>query len=559
MFRTQSSEMTKKATGKDVRSQSPPMHLPGSAHRAGGSAPATIVAQAAHATPIQARWVIDSERKVYFWEEDGTDRTDAPSTLTSAGYNEVGAPSPGTYTVDSGPRGRPLYYSLEQWTSMHSSSSSPASHDIYNPFGRFDTGAAEVAFIPSPKFSDAEAATLVRQLDEKIRTLQTIKTRGPGGSHGYPKSILSTSDTVLYLIGVSEFGALYGPPAKSAIAQRDPRVEESVALLRIVEAAPEFKIVENRVTQEDVRYWEGRDRERSQVAVMGSSAADVAENAGYDRNEGLGWEWLHLIAHSMGGVEYIGPQVASNLVVGTSECNTQMIVVEEWIKAVIVGGGHRARMWVGAKMIDPKRHIADRIVYDFVILDDEDRPIDAYHWEFNPLSRHQPIVEENQGLRYAARTLLIGKTGKDVSGKGRIFHEAEHELNWAGYRVGEADGSGNMCLLDTLSQLLQHHGHNVSVDGLVAFFANAGVVQLGQMIDVYNVNVTGAIAAEFNVQVQVHQAQYYGILDHPVVGDNGPVLHIYHAGAHFSPLWPGEAPELPPDTGEYASNAMDVD
>ncbi len=110
------------------------------------------------------------------------------------------------------------------------------------------------------------------------------------------------------------------------------------------------------------------------------------------------------------------------------------------------------------------------------------------------------------------------------------------------FRVGHADGNNNECLLHTIVQLLESAGANPlpSQAELHQFLVDAQIIENGQMIDIYNVNVTQAIAANYNVQFQVHQVTPFGtVIDHPVIGNNGPVLHIMHNMNHFTPLYPG--------------------
>lgn len=75
-----------------------------------------------------------------------------------------------------------------------------------------------------------------------------------------------------------------------------------------------------------------------QNTVMGGiSANEVAHVLGY---EGVGWNWCHLIAHSMGKSVAGGKpqtlQTPENLVVGTAQANAMMLLVETAIKKVVL-------------------------------------------------------------------------------------------------------------------------------------------------------------------------------------------------------------------------------
>jgi hypothetical protein len=222
-----------------------------------------------------------------------------------------------------------------------------------------------------------------------------------------------------------------------------------------------------------------------------------------------------------------------------------MIIVEEFIKDV-VRRGQRARLAVFSEMADRRRHISERITYDFLIMDKDGNYVQAYHWTFDPLTRVRPLVESNIGNRHVARELLSGVKGKKlgdaVDEEPNVYVDGdallENVLNERNWYAGNAAPDGNMCLLDTLSQLLDHL---VDSDTLLAFFLNAGIVQLGQMIDIYNPLVTQALAANFDRRFQVHRWDGAALTDGPVIGHDGAVLHILHAGMHFVPLWENEA------------------
>jgi hypothetical protein len=163
-----------------------------------------------------------------------------------------------------------------------------------------------------------------------------------------------------------------------------------------------------------------------------------------------------------------------------------------------------------------------------------------------------PILYGNQLFRDAVITLCANAVGispgdlaKAVSGSFKELRGVRSirnvmELIATRFTIGHADGSNNECLLHTLVQLLAYAG----VDGVPAqenlqqTLVEAGIIQDGQMIDVYNAHVTEALAALFHVRFQVHQVTPYGaVIDHPVIGNGGPVLHIMHYINHFTPLY----------------------
>ena len=358
---------------------------------------------------LQRRWVVMDKTR-YFWEEDGTDRRedDPPSWL--AAYNEVPAPTRGDYQVDDGtqgrmPRGKPTYYTVDQWVRMNPQGSGRGASDVFNPFGRMATAPVS-SFLPSAALQGQARAATLGALAEKDPTYKPVTAVDSAlNDRFYPVRVTVEGGQVLEFVEAGQFGAVYAsvvPP--TATAGYDPLRAKDPSLLRLNGPQPAVKMGWNwAITPLNLQAWSGKKREISQAQVMGGSAGDAAENAGFSRDEGQGWEWLHMIAHSMGGIEGSGPQVSENLVAGTSECNSQMIVTEEWIKDTVTRSGGQAKLWVGVEMLDPVRHIGRRIVYDFEIYNATGGAVAVFHVEFDPLSRRQPLAVFNRTERYAAR------------------------------------------------------------------------------------------------------------------------------------------------------------
>jgi hypothetical protein len=506
---------------------------------------------------VQGRWLVFDDKKEYFWEQDGTAKTKPHVGLANEGYKEIDQPDKDTYRVNSRSRRHQMARTLELWLANPDRKSQRSAVDIYNPFGRFDANAKMVAFIPASQLDHSVVDLITQQLREKCKNFLDIKKLSVESDRsGYPKKVLTTNNNMLTLASATQLGAIYsdraGGGGRAAITRAPLQSPVTIGV------SEDVKIAENWLDKKSVEYWAGQDRKIQQGQIMGTSAGEAAASAGFDPSEGLGWEWLHLIAHSMGGIETVGPQVAANLVVGTSECNTEMIIVEEFIKDLVTKQDRKAKLFVAAKMFDKERHIAGKIIYDFLIMDEKSRPIDVFHWSFDPLSRTQPIVEANRGIRYAARVVMYGRTGKQLPQKKETkdmemeieedisrMDEEEEESAWEKnlrnewhLNIGYADGTGNLCLLNTLSSLLSLANINVTAEGLAVFFAGAGVINLGEMIDVYNRDVTQAIAAQYGVMIQVHQVDDQTIIHHPPIGTGGMLLHILHQENHFSPLLP---------------------
>lgn len=195
-----------------------------------------------------------------------------------------------------------------------------------------------------------------------------------------------------------------------------------------------------------------------------------------------------------------------------------------------------------------------------VLKNSKDRHFDWEHKVYSYLLQHKISIEQTYPIlrqtnlwhfiiAEASQILCVdAERMYKVLGKMQVYpvrseEDIRAELEER-FEIGHADGTNNECLLNTVVQLLGLNGvwigHNAAnQDAIHQFLVEADIINDGDMIDVYNINVTQAIAAQYNVQFQIHQVTDNGaILDHPVIGAGGPVLHILHRGAHFTPLFP---------------------
>jgi hypothetical protein len=361
------------------------------------------------------RWLVDTDGWNCYWEPERDDPPpEKPAILKRLPQMRL----PGSYQIvsptDEGraPRkgGMPLY-TLESYLEKLSTQQGSAK-DVYNPFGRFTTGAS--AFLPN---SNCPAGVL-DELEEKEKSFcKVVDTSKEMATPLYPLFVQVETGETLYFCGENPFGATYSdtPPALSngqilppqAAYDASRRKDPATSGLNLAAAAEEIRMVANEVITEGmIGAHTGKKREKSQTQVMGASAGEAAEAAGYARNEGAGWEWLHLIAHSMGGIAVQGPQVPGNLVAGTSECNTQMIVVEEFLKDCVKKLGGMAKLIVFDELLDAEYHIGKAIVYDFEVYNADGEAIQVFHWFFDPLSRRNPMVMENRSLRATGREAM---------------------------------------------------------------------------------------------------------------------------------------------------------
>jgi len=117
--------------------------------------------------------------------------------------------------------------------------------------------------------------------------------------------------------------------------------------------------------------------------------------------------------------------------------------------------------------------------------------------------------------------------------------------------VGIASGQGLNCLLDTVLQLArgtrrQDHAtpqaQALAQDAqeLRRALAAVGLVERDGQIDVYGPGGVGVFLAQnLGLRIQVIEAnEHDGLIAHPVLGQEGPLVRILHTPGHFQPLWP---------------------
>lgn len=426
--------------------------------------PAKSPAINSNTAPIQGEWLYydgdDPWYKFIFWEHDvegdDPDYDAIPSiwggyrivsTHEMAGWYYRANSSERTLRDKNKGKKKSPAYTLDQYITLNGKGAiTRPSFDNYNPFGRFDSSAKTSSFVPSTSFPHDRYTEMIEEFRNKDKTFSEydygktmayLDLKIKEGTRkdelyrwGFPVCISTVDDKILSLVSRSEFGAVYSDVlpsndrARVVNPESDPSelgwndVPGGIEMVHVDEEEKGIKIVNNsNISKNQIESWEGKKRSRSQNQVMGTSALEVAINKGFDPDEGLGWEWLHLIAHSMGGIEVDGPQVEDNLVAGTTECNTQMIVVEEFIKDVVKKTGGKAKLTVMAKMLDTIRHIGEFIQYDFIIYDKLQNPLAVYTWRFDCLGRTQPLVFENRELRFSGRSIY----GSDEFKFGREY------------------------------------------------------------------------------------------------------------------------------------------
>ena len=417
---------------------------------------AWTVPHPAPSTPVlQARWLVDPSTRELFWEpEPGLpEGGDPPSSLMELKLNP-NLPQSGTYEVEGRNRRKRMLVTAATYQASLGSGSSRGPSDVYNPFGRFRAGLG--SFYPSSALNPGARDAVLKGLQDKdssYRPVLSVPKPVVLTRSGYPQTVVVEDDVVLHYEAENDYGAIYGEAGAqtNGMATLDEKRATDPSALGLTTPLDTFRVAVNeQLSADELRAWSGRERSVDQGVVMGASAGDAAQSAGFARNEGKGWEWLHLIAHSMGGMQVKGPQVAENLVAGTSECNSQMIVVEEFLKDYVTTNEGRAALVVQAEMFDARRHIGRTIVYDFEFYNSKNEPVAVYHYRFDALSRRQPMAMENRTQRYSGREALMGGGVAATKHQPRSMPTAHS--NTTAFSVDPVDA----LVHDTLSDLESH-------------------------------------------------------------------------------------------------------
>jgi hypothetical protein len=361
---------------------------------------------------IQRRWLVDQHSSRYFWEEDGTPKGAPPAELSTIyGFTEIPPMAPGTYSTASGrgarrPGVRPVSTADDFMRENPRSARPAAPHDRYNPWGRFaDVGFVSHVVNSHGAMTSDQRTALHTSLAQHPKFKDWTSAQGRRAD-GYPDTVTLSDGTVLSWVSTDEFGASYAqtPQPAASAASSGP---VAAPLVLTPGPAPSLKSARTMLTADIIRRWAGvTTRTPSQIGVMGQSAAAVAANAGYPA---VGWEWLHLIAHSMGGIAG-QPQQAPNLVVGTEAANAQMIIVEEALKDYVLTTGGTVHISVLAPITDPDRHIASSVQYDFAFLNAAGAPLGVQSHRFDPMSTSVPGFALNRSFRVGVRTAYTAAT-----------------------------------------------------------------------------------------------------------------------------------------------------
>ncbi|WP_445398046.1 eCIS core domain-containing protein [Streptomyces sp. LE64] len=118
------------------------------------------------------------------------------------------------------------------------------------------------------------------------------------------------------------------------------------------------------VDEKVLRTWSGQrtgHKPDQNGAMKGVSASDAAKASG--ETEGV-WQWLHLIAFTMGGHDGTQPNAPENLVAGLAAANGHHLVLENLVKKMILQAGvSEVQVTATAKMVIGSYHVCSGIEY----------------------------------------------------------------------------------------------------------------------------------------------------------------------------------------------------
>jgi hypothetical protein len=209
----------------------------------------------------------------------------------------------------------------------------------------------------------------------------------PGGSE-YPQTAELGGQLIFDDVAeINTFGSFllgFGTPSLPKL------VKKTLAVCGVKKSANGVEI-----TPKIVASWGGKreEEETSQIQAMsGWSAREAAAAAGYplpgsDKDPLKGynwnWQWLHLIAYTMGGQDGLNPNVAGNLVAGTSLANGSMELVEALVKEAVSYTKTTLLIDVSANIVNTSYHVCDELEY---VVKRKDDPSKLIRYNFKCLS-----------------------------------------------------------------------------------------------------------------------------------------------------------------------------
>ena len=333
----------------------------------------------------------------YTWQGTGPQSPTPPTITAHVPIPQLPSPPVGPGTIFTFTENE--FYGLGGWKPP----SGPK--DVYNPFNRFlPHPGGEVTFLGVDNLSSPDFT--------KVGGHQPLSNIVGGSEQrtdtGYPVSLTTNTGKTLNYLLANPFGATYTENPTGATYDILKQTNQPQPLAKIPKWTTSTLLETNLVVDlKAVQRFRGTRNTKigkkppSQGQVMGCEAWEVAQAAGYT---GKDWEWLHLIAYELGGKDM---QNTDNLVCGTTETNTAMIMIEDAIvDALEKGLCAYVIVLVRVAFAEPAYRVAGSIAYEVNFYDGSDRLLMKQPMEFIGIMRYQPSVIENKYVRYMLRFLL---------------------------------------------------------------------------------------------------------------------------------------------------------
>jgi hypothetical protein len=398
----------------------PPVYRPGNA--AGLQRTSVRTAPNDPAVPLrsavlQPKWMFiyeggAAEKDKFYWDDPNTPQpTSLPAVATGFKLQLVNAGSVSSSMV----------MNEKQYITLRGKPTQSANKmDHYNPFGRFNTNTTKTAYLT---FEDGGVEIDIASISKNYDSHHAIVDFERGRSLvGLPKWVKFANDATQYnAIAADPFGITYGigpminpsgiPSQLSQIRHPAGLPSNAKPFWDSDDINASSVIDKNRILGMPMR-----KTEPDQKKVMGINAQDMATAAGYGDAidpqllhdpKKHGWQWLHLLSYALGGDEKRGAQDSNNLVVGTTQANTQMIIIEDAINGCVMSNlVQSAEVSVTATMANPSYRIAEiiRFVVTFKLNNGIKMP--PIEFSFNALTTMTPYLATNVYVRGVLRTKI---------------------------------------------------------------------------------------------------------------------------------------------------------
>lgn len=123
------------------------------------------------------------------------------------------------------------------------------------------------------------------------------------------------------------------------------------------------------ITEKLLSEWAGKRigfRPDQNTAMGGTSADDAAKASGFIADDQNPWQWLHLIAFTLGGEKSNpnNPNIPANLVAGSAAANGHHLVIENFVKTLIENKiTSVVEIEANATMLLNSYHVSEKIRY----------------------------------------------------------------------------------------------------------------------------------------------------------------------------------------------------